>query len=55
MFSAKLFSALDKKVVGFLKLTDCLLILTCENKGYISFIKPEYFLGPLYLICLSRV
>ena len=39
----KLFSALDRKVEGFLKLTDCLLILSCVHKRYILFIRPDLF------------
>ena len=39
----KLFSALDGKVDGFLKLTDCLLILSCVHKTFILFIRPDLF------------
>ena len=39
----KLFSALDRKTEGFLKLTDCLLILSCVHKRFILFIRPDLF------------
>ena len=39
----KLFSALNGKVDGFLKLTDCLLILSCVHKRFILFIRPDLF------------
>ena len=39
----KLFTALDRKVVGFLKLTDCLLILSCVHKRFILFITTDLF------------
>ena len=39
----KLFSALDGKVDRFLKLTDCLLILSCVHKRFILFIRPDLF------------
>ena len=40
----RLFSALNRKVEGFLKLTDCLLILSCVLKRFIYFnIRPDLF------------
>ena len=39
----KLFSALDRKVEGFLKLTDCLLILSCVLKRFILSVRPDLF------------
>ena len=43
----KLFSALDGKVDGFLKLTDCLLILSCVHKRFILFIIPNLFFSAI--------
>ena len=51
----RLFSALNRKVEGFLKLTDCLLILSCVLKRFIYLLDLIYFLRPFYPICLSRV
>ena len=39
----KFFSALDRKVEGFLKLTDCLSILSCVHRRLILFIRPDLF------------
>ena len=43
----KLFSALDRKAEGFLKLTDCLLVLSCVHKRFILFIRPDLFSSPI--------
>ena len=34
---------MDRKAEGFLKLTDCLLILSCVHKRFILFIRPDLF------------
>lgn len=37
----ELFSALDRNLEGILKLTDCLLTLSCMHKRFVSFIRPD--------------